>query len=383
MLSAVRKRPADGSELSSAVPPGGAIPLPQLSTSRLKEALAAGGVGGLVPKLNLAGMPQVPCKYHLRGGCAKGKLCPFSHDGAALSVPLDQKLRTPCKYYELGQCVRGGACKFAHGGQEISQIQQMLRDQSRKKARVDESPNGKKEDEPLDPLSLGLSVAKGFQDFNQFDASLAGPTDLEARVTPSKDDPLENMFEEFLAEVDGGSTSSGRRPPRPRIVPPPPPAGRSHAPAARHDPRQASLPSRSWLSPAAAAALAAESMEGEAPAGSEGAEWSEEAWDAESWEGWPGWAGAAGNAWPPTAGAGGGAAASWNGGTNGCGKGGGKLPSTAAGGAAPAGPDSWAPEGAWSPQTWTGAEAWSATSAESWGPGACTGAVWAAGCGQG
>lgn len=194
--------------------PLGATPaMPQLSTIRTREALAAGGVDGVMPPQLLAGAgPPVMCKYFLRSGCAKGKLCPFSHEVASQpTVPIEQKLRTSCKFFELGSCMRGAACKFAHGSQEMSAIHTMMKTNAKKRGR-DELEGASEAPKPEDAaLMNSLSAAKGFQNFDAFDAASAGATAVEAKGStqeaaatepPAEGDGMDSMFAAFLAEVE-------------------------------------------------------------------------------------------------------------------------------------------------------------------------------------
>jgi len=214
MLPDVRKRPLDS---GGAAPLPGAVPaLPQLSTSRTLEALAAGDPNGKPAPVRLIGTPPVLCKFFLRNACQKGNSCTFSHEVQGLpAVPIDRKLRTPCRFYELGQCMRGQACKFAHGDDELEQIS---RSTGKKKARtetVERQPEGV--DNGSGALAA-LSAARGFQDFSQFDPEMAGPTDLEARAAQEREaegEGMDDVWAAFLEQVgdestDGGGDTSGQ-----------------------------------------------------------------------------------------------------------------------------------------------------------------------------
>mmetsp|Transcript_35509 Transcript_35509/g.98149 ORF Transcript_35509/g.98149 Transcript_35509/m.98149 type:complete len:421 (-) Transcript_35509:120-1382(-) len=250
MLAPERKRQftEDGEATGSAVLPGAAQPLPQLSTTRTLAALAA-GTPGMQPLEAPVGLGKpVLCRFFLRNACAKGKMCTFSHEVKDLpSVPIDQKARMSCRFFELGQCNRGATCKFAHGEAELLKVINMPRTK-RSKAEAAEANEAQNDgDSTRDAIiSSTLSSAFGFQNFEQFDPERSEKTELEARVDvkaaearvmgkvgeagggalegddaegPSLDD---NLWQSFLAEVgeesqnqagdgdaEGGGQSSG------------------------------------------------------------------------------------------------------------------------------------------------------------------------------
>lgn len=225
------KRPLDDSD-TLAVRPGAFKPLPQLSTARTLEALAAGnGAGlGVAPGPHAAPIPVRPvmCKFFLRNMCAKGRSCPFSHEiNDMQEVPIEQKARSICKFFEMGQCNRGGACKFAHGEQELERVLSMPK--RKKDSAMADDPDGIIEGEPQDSLSASLQAASGFQSFDAFDLAAGGRTEVVAGGTedrrepecelvasgeaPSADDDLWNSF---LAEVGaddvGGQPAPSEKP---------------------------------------------------------------------------------------------------------------------------------------------------------------------------
>eukprot|EP00933_Yihiella_yeosuensis_P015735 TRINITY_DN13629_c3_g1_i1.p1 TRINITY_DN13629_c3_g1~~TRINITY_DN13629_c3_g1_i1.p1 ORF type:complete len:624 (+),score=175.30 TRINITY_DN13629_c3_g1_i1:137-2008(+) len=206
------------SAASGVTPLGAQTALPTLSTVRMREALAAAGVDGVLPaNLNpQLGMQPVMCKYFLRSGCSKGSACPFSHEVSSQdAVPLEQKLRTPCRFFELtGSCMRGSACKFVHGTSEMEVIQQMMKASS-KRPKHDASEVAPKETKAEDQaLVKGLSALQGFASFDDFDVNSS--TAVEATVDTvrvsgkqeetSAVDSMDSEFAAFMAEV--GDTPS-------------------------------------------------------------------------------------------------------------------------------------------------------------------------------
>ncbi|KAA8894032.1 hypothetical protein FN846DRAFT_751009, partial [Sphaerosporella brunnea] len=53
-------------------------------------------------------LKHVPCRFHWRGACQAGKMCPFSHT-AAPGAPLQS-----CFFFEKGCCKFGRKCALAH-----------------------------------------------------------------------------------------------------------------------------------------------------------------------------------------------------------------------------------------------------------------------------
>mmetsp|Transcript_8140 Transcript_8140/g.25110 ORF Transcript_8140/g.25110 Transcript_8140/m.25110 type:complete len:345 (-) Transcript_8140:15-1049(-) len=219
-----RKRPAEPEEngpttVSGATPrpPGGVTALPQLSTTRMREALAAGDPTGRLTGVRLVGAPPpVLCKFFLRGACQKGSACTFSHEVQGMpTVPVEKKLRTPCRFYELGQCMRGPACKFAHGEDEMEQIANVKSaGGGKKKARAEPAervPEGTGVEAAVPETALAvLSSATGFQDFDHFDIQTAGETDLEARAEREVEaaPSMDTAWAAFLAQVADGKGSA-------------------------------------------------------------------------------------------------------------------------------------------------------------------------------
>ncbi|KAL3695440.1 hypothetical protein R1sor_009516 [Riccia sorocarpa] len=52
--------------------------------------------------------PKVLCTHFMKGRCAKGDSCPFSHD----AVPLTKQ--EPCKFLMSRSCLKGDDCPFSH-----------------------------------------------------------------------------------------------------------------------------------------------------------------------------------------------------------------------------------------------------------------------------
>eukprot|EP00928_Gymnodinium_smaydae_P049910 TRINITY_DN3351_c0_g1_i1.p1 TRINITY_DN3351_c0_g1~~TRINITY_DN3351_c0_g1_i1.p1 ORF type:complete len:502 (-),score=153.90 TRINITY_DN3351_c0_g1_i1:7-1440(-) len=205
----------DGAELQ-ALKPGAFNPLPQLSTSRTLEALAAGGVA--LPTQTFSRLsPAVMCKFFLRNSCSKGRACSFSHEVEALpEVPLDQKQRAICQYFLKNQCMRGKSCRFAHGEEELAQV---LLSKPTKRPKGDggaENAEGagaatSETDALGSAVESILSSASGFQSFDAFDPARAGETRLEATAeaaeearAKTKQPEADADWQSFLAEIGGG-----------------------------------------------------------------------------------------------------------------------------------------------------------------------------------
>ncbi|KAL2610331.1 hypothetical protein R1flu_028904 [Riccia fluitans] len=52
--------------------------------------------------------PKVLCTHFMKGRCAKGDSCPFSHD----AIPLTKQ--EPCKFLMSRSCLKGDGCPFSH-----------------------------------------------------------------------------------------------------------------------------------------------------------------------------------------------------------------------------------------------------------------------------
>ncbi|KAH9298126.1 hypothetical protein KI387_029808, partial [Taxus chinensis] len=75
-----------------------------------KKALKDKQLG--IKRLNLAPVtkpkPVILCKFYMKGRCAQGQECPFSHD----AVPITKS--EICKYYLNHHCLKGDECPFSH-----------------------------------------------------------------------------------------------------------------------------------------------------------------------------------------------------------------------------------------------------------------------------
>lgn len=58
--------------------------------------------------------PRPVCRDFIRGVCARGSSCKFSHDESNLQARRPRTSKTPCKFFQSGTCVKGNACRFAH-----------------------------------------------------------------------------------------------------------------------------------------------------------------------------------------------------------------------------------------------------------------------------
>jgi len=56
-----------------------------------------------------------PCRHFLRGHCALGERCGFAHT----NVGADAAMTKPCRHFARGFCQLGDSCNFAHGGAEV------------------------------------------------------------------------------------------------------------------------------------------------------------------------------------------------------------------------------------------------------------------------
>eukprot|EP01018_Ginkgo_biloba_P004015 Gb_19975 [translate_table: standard] len=79
-------------------------------TKKKKRAMKNKQLG--VKRLKLAPVtqskPVVFCKFYMKGRCAQGKLCPFSHD----TIPITKS--EICKYHVNKCCLKGEECPFSH-----------------------------------------------------------------------------------------------------------------------------------------------------------------------------------------------------------------------------------------------------------------------------
>lgn len=221
-MASSRKRLA-GSDVPLSAATGGLIQidganaLPQMSTTRMIEALAAGDPNARSKAIPGA-IPPVLCRFHLKGFCQKASACTFSHEVNGMpTVPIEEKLQTPCRFFTSGQCMRGPACKYAHGIQESKDIT-AARWGVKKKPKKGEDDGADIPvvfEQPPEPDALaGLFAASGFQSFASFDLQSAGPTDLEARPDPVEDKPaapMDSAWTAFLSEMAGGAPSGGSR----------------------------------------------------------------------------------------------------------------------------------------------------------------------------
>jgi len=213
------KRPLDSAP--DAIRSGAFKPLPQLSTARTLEALAAGSNGqlqALAPGPNAAPLAVRPvmCKFYLKKMCAKGKYCAFSHEADEMQdVPLEQKARSICKFFDMGLCNRGGACKFPHGEEELFEVLNLPKTKSR---REDGSVIDEEAEIVEDVFSKSIQIASGFQSFDSFDAANPNVTEVAAggsQFEQAMDEGGgvdEDLFASFLAEVGGGDEASGKEP---------------------------------------------------------------------------------------------------------------------------------------------------------------------------
>ena len=116
---------------------------------------AKGGKGGKGNKAKDDKTKDVPCSFHAKGTCRKGRECPYSHSKQAAPASANPEKRG-CYAKSRGDCKKGADCPYAH--RRLTSNEQTARDSGSKgkgqskSGAPSSSSAGKGRGEPKGPL---------------------------------------------------------------------------------------------------------------------------------------------------------------------------------------------------------------------------------------